>query len=32
MIHILGFVVIQIMGFDPREAKQGDIVIGVALS
>jgi hypothetical protein len=26
-----GFIVIKIMGFDPREARQGDIAIGVAL-
>jgi hypothetical protein len=32
MIHIFGFVVIEIVGFDPREAKQGDIVIKDALS
>jgi hypothetical protein len=27
-----GFIVIKIMGFDPREARQGDIAIEVALS
>jgi hypothetical protein len=32
MIHIFGFVIIEIVGFDPREAKQGAIVIKVALS
>jgi hypothetical protein len=32
MIHIFGFVVIDIVGFDPRETNQGDIVIKVALS
>jgi hypothetical protein len=26
-----GFIVIKIMGFDPREARQGDIVIKMAL-
>jgi len=32
MISIPSFVKIEIMGFDPREARQGDIAIGVALS
>jgi hypothetical protein len=27
-----GFIIIKIMGFDPRKARQGDIVIRVALS
>jgi hypothetical protein len=32
MIHISSFVVMEIVGFDPREARQGDIAIRVALS
>jgi hypothetical protein len=32
VIQIFGFVVIEIMGFDPREARQGNITIEMALS
>jgi hypothetical protein len=32
VIHISSFDVIEIMGFDPSEARQGDITIEVALS
>jgi len=32
VIIISSFAMIEIMGFDPREVKQGDIAIGVALS
>jgi hypothetical protein len=32
VIHISSFDVIEIVGFDPSEARQGDIAIEVALS
>jgi hypothetical protein len=31
MICNFGFATIEIIGFDPREARQGDLVIDVAL-
>jgi len=31
LISIFGFAIIEIMGFDPREARQGDISIKIAL-
>jgi hypothetical protein len=31
VIHIFGFATTEIVGFDPREARQGDLVIRVAL-
>jgi hypothetical protein len=31
VILIYNFVVVEIIGFDPREARQGDLAIGVAL-
>jgi hypothetical protein len=32
VIHIFGFAIAKIIGFDPREVKQGDLAIGVTLS
>jgi hypothetical protein len=32
VIHIFGFAITEIVGFDPKEARQGDLVIGVVLS
>jgi len=32
MLSIFGFAIIEIMGLDPREARQGDIIIRVTLS
>jgi hypothetical protein len=32
VIHIFGFAAIEIVGFDPREVRQGDLAIGVVLS
>lgn len=31
MIRISGFVITKIIGFDPREARQGDLAISVTL-
>jgi hypothetical protein len=31
VIHTSCFVVVEIIRFDPKEARQGDLVIGVAL-
>jgi len=31
VVLISNFVVVEIIGFDPREARQGDLAIGVAL-
>jgi hypothetical protein len=32
MLSISSFAIIEIMGFDPREARQGDIIIRITLS
>jgi hypothetical protein len=32
VLHINGFATIQIVGFNPRDAKPGDIVVGITLS
>jgi hypothetical protein len=32
VLHIVSFATIQIVGFDPRDMKLGNIAIGVALS
>jgi hypothetical protein len=32
VIHIFGFAIIEIVRFDPKEARQGDLAIGVTLS
>lgn len=31
ILHILGFATIQIVGFDPKETRHGDLAIGIAL-
>ncbi len=31
VIHIFGFAITEIIRFDPKEARQGDLAIGVAL-
>jgi hypothetical protein len=31
VLHIVSFATIQIVGFDPRDTKPGDITVGVAL-
>jgi hypothetical protein len=32
VIHIFGFATTKIVGFDPKEARQGKLVIGIGLS
>ncbi len=32
ILHIVGFAIVQIVGFDPKEARPGDLAIGIALS
>ncbi len=32
VIHIFGFATIKMIRFDPKEARQGELAIGIALS